>query len=141
MYQYFRLTTIDIILDQFSSHCKPALVPYQGNVSQLLIVVSLLMSRCIYVSLGLNWFPKDCPTLTPNILNAKYNGMNAYDTNDLLIQHPTIPKLWRVYGRCDEQLTHSTGEKVNPHLRTVTNVHVLDVDQSCSHRYESSSFR
>ncbi|KAF9465935.1 hypothetical protein BDZ94DRAFT_1296127 [Collybia nuda] len=79
---------------EFSSHCEPAFIQYQGNVFQLLIV--------------------DCPTLTPNIINTRYNSMDAYDTNDLLVQHPTIPQLWRVYGRCDDQLAHSTGEKTNP---------------------------
>lgn len=56
--------------------------------------------------------PKDCPSHTPNVINTQYNGEKAYDTNDLVMRHPTNPGLWRVYGRSDDQLTHSAGGRV-----------------------------
>jgi len=52
------------------------------------------------------------PTFTPNALNTTYEGVPAYNTSDLLQEHPTMAGYWRVYGRSDDQLMLSTGEKV-----------------------------
>ncbi|KAF8154617.1 hypothetical protein B0H34DRAFT_783775 [Crassisporium funariophilum] len=57
---------------------------------------------------------QDCPTHSPHVLNTSYGRTKAYDTMDLVARHPDNPDLWRIYGRCDEQLMHSTGEKTNP---------------------------
>ncbi|KAK0199436.1 NRPS-like enzyme [Desarmillaria ectypa] len=38
----------------------------------------------------------------------------AFDTEDLVQLHPLNGGLFRVYGRADDQITHSTGEKTNP---------------------------
>lgn len=35
-----------------------------------------------------------------------------YATRDLIVQHPEKPGLWKIYGRIDDQIMHSTGEKV-----------------------------
>ncbi|KAJ8508691.1 hypothetical protein ONZ45_g9065 [Pleurotus djamor] len=51
---------------------------------------------------------------TPNVLNTEVDGQSAYATSDLLEVHPTKPHLVRVYGRVDDQLMLSTGEKTNP---------------------------
>ena len=40
------------------------------------------------------------------------DGRPAYSTSDLVEQHPTKPHLFRVFGRADDQLMLSTGEKV-----------------------------
>ncbi|SRR5258707_1105758 len=40
--------------------------------------------------------------------------MDAYATSDLLVPHPTKPGLWKIYGRKDDQIMLSTGEKTNP---------------------------
>ncbi|KAI0681684.1 male sterility protein-domain-containing protein [Cerioporus squamosus] len=53
-------------------------------------------------------------TNTPNVFNAVIDGLPAYATSDLLEQHPTKPHLFRVFGRVDDQLMLSTGEKTNP---------------------------
>ncbi|KAG6837399.1 putative NRPS-like protein biosynthetic cluster [Arthromyces matolae] len=50
----------------------------------------------------------------PAVTNTKILNADAYDTNDLLIRHPNNPELWKVYGRADDQIMHSTGEKTNP---------------------------
>ncbi|KAI5119742.1 hypothetical protein M0805_008672 [Coniferiporia weirii] len=50
----------------------------------------------------------------PNVFNTKVDGKDAYATSDLLTPHPTKPGYWKVYGRADDQLMHSTGEKTNP---------------------------
>ena len=52
--------------------------------------------------------------MTPNVYNSIFDGKPAYFTSDLLQQHPTKPHLFRVYGRADDQLMLSTGEKTNP---------------------------
>lgn len=48
----------------------------------------------------------------PCVQNTEVNGRKGYDTNDIFAPHPTKPGLWRVYGRADDQIMHSTGEKV-----------------------------
>ena len=48
----------------------------------------------------------------PNVFNTKVNGVDAYATSDLLAPHPTKEGLWTVFGRVDDQIMHSTGEKV-----------------------------
>ncbi|TFY81856.1 hypothetical protein EWM64_g2159 [Hericium alpestre] len=53
-------------------------------------------------------------TYAPNVVNATVNGKRAYETNDLVQRHAKDPELWRVYGRTDDQIMLSTGEKTNP---------------------------
>ncbi|KAI5119730.1 hypothetical protein M0805_008660 [Coniferiporia weirii] len=50
----------------------------------------------------------------PSVFNTEVDGKGAYATSDLLTPHPTRPGYWKVYGRVDDQLMHSTGEKTNP---------------------------
>ena len=45
-------------------------------------------------------------------MNTTVDGVGAYDTNDIVSPHPTQEGLWKVIGRADEQIMHSTGEKV-----------------------------
>ncbi|KAK0190058.1 hypothetical protein F5146DRAFT_1139593 [Armillaria mellea] len=51
---------------------------------------------------------------SPAVFNTTINGVRAYDTTDLFIRHPTNPKMFKCYGRHDDQIIHSTGEKTNP---------------------------
>ncbi|KAF5351512.1 hypothetical protein D9758_007194 [Tetrapyrgos nigripes] len=57
---------------------------------------------------------KKCPTHTPAILNAFIDGVPVLDTFDLVTRHPQDPRLFQIYGRADDQIMHSTGEKTNP---------------------------
>lgn len=57
---------------------------------------------------------QESPYNTPNVFNAVIDGRPAYATSDLLQVHPTKPHLFRVFGRVDDQLMLSTGEKTNP---------------------------
>ncbi|EIN05387.1 acetyl-CoA synthetase-like protein [Punctularia strigosozonata HHB-11173 SS5] len=50
----------------------------------------------------------------PLVLNSKWEGIDAYATSDLLTPHPTKKGYWSVYGRTDDQIMLSTGEKTNP---------------------------
>lgn len=48
----------------------------------------------------------------PCVFNTKLDGVDAYATSDLLSPHPTKHDYWKIFGRVDDQLMHSTGEKV-----------------------------
>ncbi|KAJ7624056.1 male sterility protein-domain-containing protein [Mycena polygramma] len=60
----------------------------------------------------------------PVVLESKYQrvpkpnttrlGVPARQTGDLFENHPTKDGLWRVYGRADARIIHSTGEKTDP---------------------------
>ncbi|KAI1495797.1 hypothetical protein F5X99DRAFT_425705, partial [Biscogniauxia marginata] len=47
---------------------------------------------------------------------------NEYDTKDLYKPHPTLPKHWIYYGRSDNVIVFSNGEKLNP----VTIEHIVE---------------
>ncbi|KAJ7635327.1 hypothetical protein FB45DRAFT_1057185 [Roridomyces roridus] len=51
---------------------------------------------------------------SPCVVNTQIRGINAYSTSDLFTAHPTKPGCWRIFGRADDQIMHSTGEKTNP---------------------------
>ncbi|THH09230.1 hypothetical protein EW145_g2182 [Phellinidium pouzarii] len=53
-------------------------------------------------------------TFRPNVINTTVNGRAAYATSDLVSPHPTKKGYWKVVGRTDDQIMHSTGEKTNP---------------------------
>lgn len=57
---------------------------------------------------------QDGPVWSPNAFNTEVNGRPAYATSDLFEEHPDDPNLFRVYGRADDQIVLSTGEKVSP---------------------------
>ncbi|KAL7278170.1 hypothetical protein ACG7TL_008143 [Trametes sanguinea] len=48
------------------------------------------------------------------VVNTTVDGREGYATKDLIEPHPSSPKLWRIYGRADEQIMLSNGEKTNP---------------------------
>ncbi|KZT73709.1 acetyl-CoA synthetase-like protein [Daedalea quercina L-15889] len=52
--------------------------------------------------------------LRPNKLNTKIDEVDAYSTSDLVAPHPTKKGLYKIVGRTDDQIMHSTGEKTNP---------------------------
>ncbi|KAJ8092337.1 putative NRPS-like protein biosynthetic cluster [Marasmius tenuissimus] len=56
----------------------------------------------------------DSPQCTPSVFNTEVDGVRAYATSDLFTRHPTKSGYWKMYGRADDQIIHSTGEKTNP---------------------------
>ncbi|KAI0632701.1 acetyl-CoA synthetase-like protein [Trametes polyzona] len=56
----------------------------------------------------------DSPTWSPNAFNTEIGGRPAYATSDLFEEHPEDSNIYRVYGRADDQIILSTGEKTNP---------------------------
>ncbi|KAJ7485841.1 hypothetical protein FB451DRAFT_1554646 [Mycena latifolia] len=83
---------------QFLSTTQPVLVPFDGDATGLLFQLII----------------KQCPTNCVALPNTEVDGVPAFDTKDIVQRHPTNPTLYRVYGRIDDQIMHSNGEKTNP---------------------------
>ncbi|KAJ7770520.1 hypothetical protein B0H16DRAFT_1881524 [Mycena metata] len=77
---------------------SPVLVPVDGDASGSLFQLII----------------QECTTNYLAVSNLEIDGIRAFDTNDIIQQHPKNPTLYRVYGRVDDQIMHSTGEKTNP---------------------------
>ncbi|KAH9955362.1 acetyl-CoA synthetase-like protein [Russula dissimulans] len=77
-----------------SSHCRPEFLPQGDGTFELVLV--------------------DHELHHPVVTNTRVDGRNAYATSDLLEPHPTKPGLWKIFGRKDDQIMLSTGEKTNP---------------------------
>jgi thioester reductase-like protein len=56
----------------------------------------------------------DESTAVISALNHNMPGVSQYRTKDLFIQHPRKPGLWQFYGRRDDIIVLSNGEKFNP---------------------------
>ncbi|KAH9937867.1 acetyl-CoA synthetase-like protein [Epithele typhae] len=56
----------------------------------------------------------ESPLWCPATLNTEVGGKRAFETGDLWQEHPTDPRYCRFYGRADDQIMLSTGEKTNP---------------------------
>ncbi|KAL1937899.1 hypothetical protein VTO73DRAFT_12792 [Trametes versicolor] len=50
----------------------------------------------------------------PQVTNAERDGQRVFAVGDLLEPHPTDKNRWKVFGRVDDQIALSTGEKINP---------------------------
>ncbi|KAJ7039814.1 hypothetical protein C8F04DRAFT_996222 [Mycena alexandri] len=83
---------------EFLPTTLPVLVPVDGDPSESLFQLII----------------KDCTTNRLAVSNMEIDGFPAFDTKDIVQQHPTNPKLYRVYARVDDQIMHSNGEKTNP---------------------------
>ncbi|KAF9552954.1 acetyl-CoA synthetase-like protein [Agrocybe pediades] len=79
---------------RFSGNIKPEMI-HQGDGTYELVMVNN-------------------PFCELPVINTKVNDVDAYATSDLLIEHPEKPGHWKIYGRVDDQIMHSTGEKTNP---------------------------
>ncbi|KAJ7640716.1 hypothetical protein DFH06DRAFT_1429524 [Mycena polygramma] len=79
-----------------SSHADLAFLPLENNLDVYHLVA------------------KKCATHTPAVLDTTVDGVPAFKSNDLLLRHPLNDKLWKVFGRQDDQIMHSNGEKTNP---------------------------
>ncbi|KAJ7624518.1 Alpha/Beta hydrolase protein [Roridomyces roridus] len=51
-------------------------------------------------------------THLPSVLNL--SDVQGYATSDLCVNHPTKKHLWRIVGRLDDNLIHTSGEKTVP---------------------------
>jgi len=63
------------------------------------------------------------PLSEPAIINCEVRGLPSYATGDLVERHPVNPALWRLVGRKDDRIVHSTGDKTQPiPLETIINL-------------------
>ncbi|KAI9060104.1 acetyl-CoA synthetase-like protein [Trametes sanguinea] len=73
------------------------------------------------------------------VVNTKVDGRDGYATNDLVEPHPTKPNYWKNFGRADEQIILSNGEKTNPlPLEKIINE---DPHVRCSMMFGSGKFQ
>ncbi|KAJ3994744.1 putative aminoadipate reductase [Lentinula boryana] len=50
-----------------------------------------------------------------SLINITVDGIPGYATSDVFVPHPTKPGLWKIVGRVDDVIIHSSGEKTVPH--------------------------
>ncbi|KAH8101719.1 acetyl-CoA synthetase-like protein, partial [Cristinia sonorae] len=79
---------------QISAHVPHDFIPRDDGTFELIMLATE------------NWKPR--------VINTRHNGLDAYATSDLFTPHPTKPGFWKLYGRTDDQIMLSTGEKTNP---------------------------
>ncbi|KAK7470228.1 hypothetical protein VKT23_001662 [Stygiomarasmius scandens] len=53
-------------------------------------------------------------SISPQVFNTTIDGVNVYATYDLIIEHPQRKGYWKILGRADSQIIHTSGEKTNP---------------------------
>ncbi|KAF8955032.1 acetyl-CoA synthetase-like protein [Flammula alnicola] len=72
--------------------------------------------------LNVRWEPQgdgsfECQFLTNEFHQVSVENMGdekGYATSDLFIPHPTVPGFWRIVGRKDDVIIHTSGEKTVP---------------------------
>ncbi|KAK0470423.1 NRPS-like enzyme [Desarmillaria tabescens] len=74
--------------------------------------VSMVLPKSIPAE-GWEWM-RENELNCPSVLDTEIDGVKAFDTKDLVQLHPLNRTLFKVYGRADDQIMHSTGEKTNP---------------------------
>lgn len=60
------------------------------------------------------YYSQACQFQVPSVVNALVDGVPAFDTNDVFAPHPIEKGWYKMFGRADDQIVHSTGEKTNP---------------------------
>ncbi|KAJ3824337.1 acetyl-CoA synthetase-like protein [Lentinula raphanica] len=71
---------------------------------------------------NIRWVPQGDGTFEAQFLTSKAHHLAVenlpdvpgYATSDLFEPHPTIPNLWKIVGRIDDVIIHSSGEKTVP---------------------------
>ena len=90
-------------------------IEHSKDEFELVVLVRCHLSARAEMRLKANPAPfqaNECVEL--NVKNITMDGRSGYATSDLLRPHPTKPGLWKIVGRKDDQIMHSTGEKTNP---------------------------
>ncbi|KAF8174554.1 putative aminoadipate reductase [Pholiota molesta] len=71
---------------------------------------------------GIRWEPQgdgtyECQFITNEnhqVSVENMDGERGYATSDLFIPHPTVPGFWKIVGRKDDVIIHTSGEKTVP---------------------------
>jgi len=96
---------------RFTENIETHFIPADDNTYELVIVVSY-GARLPFSSNSLPF--KANEYFSPRVFNTTVNGVNAYATADLVVEHPQKKGYWKILGRVDSQIIHSSGEKTNP---------------------------
>ena len=98
-WEYFKLSATTKVAFEPDGLGRAELVIYVSIISTPILTSGLIQQPSAYH--------------TPSVLNAKRGDIDVYMTSDLMEEHPTKPGYWKIYGRSDDQIMHSTGEKVS----------------------------
>ncbi|KAF9258553.1 acetyl-CoA synthetase-like protein [Marasmius fiardii PR-910] len=79
---------------QFSGHLDVKFIPHGDDTYEV-----VLMASANYI---------------PHLTNVTIDGVDGYSNSDLVVPHPTKRGFWKLHGRCDDQILHSSGKKTNP---------------------------
>jgi len=96
----------------FLSNYNLKLIPSDNNTFELVVLVSYL-SKLIGCLLN-DILPQPGESISPQVFNTTIDGVDAYATYDLIIEHPQRKGYWKILGRADSQIIHTSGEKTNP---------------------------
>lgn len=55
---------------------------------------------------------KACSTHVPLVFNAEIDGVPAFRTGDIICQHPSDPKKYKIFGRADDWIILTNAWKV-----------------------------
>lgn len=102
-WEYFRL----------SRQLGVKMVPHGNNTFELVIVVSTTNLNNQLPQVLMCRLDQSNEYSHPSVINTHVDGIDAWSTSDLLVEHPTKPGYWKIFGRSDDQIMHSTGEKVS----------------------------
>lgn len=102
---------------KFSHHITFKLEPQEGlnGIVEPIMIVSISFTFLLCVSAnGANKMLRGQPTdvCFPQVTNAERDGQRVFAVGDLLEPHPTDKDRWKVFGRVDDQIALSTGQKV-----------------------------
>lgn len=89
------------------------MIPWGGNSFELVVVVSNIVQPTALVATGIDGLVQSNENSRPSMINTQVDGVDAWSTSDLFVEHPTKRGYWKVFGRTDDQIMHSTGEKVS----------------------------
>lgn len=114
-----------------SKQFRSEFVPRGDNTYELVVVVSLSSLVAHQYNRSRLFHPvlQADDVWRPAVINTKVDDKDAYATQDLFIPHESRPGLWKIFGRADDQIMLSTGEKVG--LRTT---YFLEVVRSSKHQ-------
>ncbi|KIK57239.1 hypothetical protein GYMLUDRAFT_247199 [Collybiopsis luxurians FD-317 M1] len=99
---------------------------YGGTEFGLLTAVRKDTKTWMYLKFSdlakIRWSPQGDGTFEAQILETKSRhpavqnlpDVRGYVTSDIFEPHPTIPDLWKIVGRLDDVIIHSSGEKTVP---------------------------
>ncbi|KAJ3821631.1 putative aminoadipate reductase [Lentinula raphanica] len=112
--------------DYLVSRGVKVVTAYGGTEMGLLIKAAIDPENWSYAEFSdkceIRWVPQGDGTFEAQFLTTKLHhpavenipDVKGYATSDLFIPHPINPKKWKIVGRVDDVIIHSSGEKTVP---------------------------